>query len=123
MNLTFNLGAIARKFASEGYIACVVRRKKESLSNLVQAIEGNGGRCVAYGCDARDEDQVVSLVRDIETNIGEIHFACHNIGANVNFPIVETTSRVYRKVWEMAAFSAFLVGREVATVMLPRKQG
>ena len=37
--------------------------------------------------------------------------------------IRETTERVYRKVWEMAAFAGFLVGREAAKVMVPRKRG
>ena len=46
-----------------------------------------------------------------------------NIGANVWFPITETTARVYRKVWEMAAFAGFLAGREAAHVMTPRGQG
>jgi len=46
-----------------------------------------------------------------------------NIGANVYFPITETTARVYRKVWEMAAFSGFLTGREAARHMTPRGKG
>ena len=46
-----------------------------------------------------------------------------NPGANVNFPILETTSRVFRKVWEMACFGGFLCGREAARVMLPRQRG
>ena len=46
-----------------------------------------------------------------------------NIGANVMFPITETTARVYTKVWEMAAFAGFLTGREAARRMLPRKRG
>ena len=47
----------------------------------------------------------------------------HNIGANVNFSVLDTTSRVYFKVWEMCAMSAFLVGREVAQRMLARNRG
>ena len=46
-----------------------------------------------------------------------------NIGANVRFGITETTARVYRKVWEMACFGGFLMGREAAKVMLPRGRG
>ncbi len=46
-----------------------------------------------------------------------------NIGANVFFSIRETTARVYRKVWEMAAFAGFLAGREAARVMVPRNKG
>jgi NAD(P)-dependent dehydrogenase (short-subunit alcohol dehydrogenase family) len=41
----------------------------------------------------------------------------------VRFPITETTARVYFKVWEMACFGGFLMGRECAKVMLPRGRG
>ena len=46
-----------------------------------------------------------------------------NPGANVNFPILETTERVFRKVWEMACYGGFLTGREAARLMLPRGKG
>jgi NAD(P)-dependent dehydrogenase (short-subunit alcohol dehydrogenase family) len=46
-----------------------------------------------------------------------------NIGANVNFPLLETTERVFRKVWEMACYAGFLTGREAARLMLPRGRG
>ena len=46
-----------------------------------------------------------------------------NIGANVRFAVTDTTERVYRKVWEMAALAGFLVGREAARAMLPRGRG
>ena len=49
--------------------------------------------------------------------------AVFNIGANVRFGITETTARVYHKVWEMACFGGFLMGREAAKVMLPRGRG
>jgi len=41
----------------------------------------------------------------------------------VNFPILDTTERVFRKVWEMACYSGFLAGREAARLMLPRGRG
>ncbi len=116
-------GAIARRFAREGYTACVVRRSADALTPLVQQIEAEGGRAVAYGADARLEEIMVPLVDRIEAEIGPIEVAVHNIGANVRFGIRETTARVYRKVWEMAAFSAFLTGREAARVMVPRGKG
>lgn len=37
-----------------------------------------------------------------------------NVGANVNFPLLETTERVFGKVWEMACYGGFLAGREAA---------
>jgi NAD(P)-dependent dehydrogenase (short-subunit alcohol dehydrogenase family) len=66
---------------------------------------------------------VVALVQRIEREIAPIEVAVFNIGANVRFPVVETTERVYRKVWEMAALAGFLVGREAAKAMLPRGRG
>ena len=49
-------GAIARRFAREGYIACVTRRTADKLAPLVAQIEAAGGRAVPFGSDARNED-------------------------------------------------------------------
>ena len=46
-----------------------------------------------------------------------------NVGANVNFPLLETTDRVFRKVWEMACYAGFIAAREAARLMLPRGCG
>jgi NAD(P)-dependent dehydrogenase (short-subunit alcohol dehydrogenase family) len=116
-------GAIARRFAHAGYVACVTRRHADKLKGLVAAIEAEGGRARAFGSDARKEEAVTQLVADIEREVGPIEVAVFNIGANVRFAVTETTARVYFKVWEMACFAGFLVGREVAKVMLPRGRG
>jgi NAD(P)-dependent dehydrogenase (short-subunit alcohol dehydrogenase family) len=116
-------GAIARRFAREGYFACVTRRHGDKLAPLVQRIEQDGGRARAFGSDARREDEVTALFETIERDIGPIEVLSFNIGGNVRFPIRETTTRVYTKVWEMCALAGFLAGREVAKVMVPRHRG
>ncbi|MBL7250868.1 SDR family oxidoreductase [Alloalcanivorax sp. C16-2] len=116
-------GAIARRFAREGYTACVTRRREAALRPLVERIESDGGRARAFGCDARDEQAMVTLFDTVEEEVGPLEAVVFNIGANVNFPIRDTTARVYRKVWEMAAFAGFLAGREAARVMVPRQKG
>ncbi|MAS09236.1 SDR family oxidoreductase [Salinisphaera sp.] len=115
--------AIARRFAREGYVACVARRSAARLEPLVATIENDGGQARAFGCDARDEAQVVAMVDTIEAEVGPIEAAVFNIGGNVHFGINETTARVYRKVWEMSAFAGFLTGREAARVMRARQRG
>jgi NAD(P)-dependent dehydrogenase (short-subunit alcohol dehydrogenase family) len=95
----------------------------DQLEVLANAIRQAGGRAHAFGVDARDEDQMVQLIEQIETTIGPIEVAVFNIGANVSFPLTDTSSQVYRKVWEMACFSGFLMGREVASKMLTRERG
>ena len=116
-------GAIARRFAREGYITCVTRRSADKLAPLVEQIQAEGGVAHGFGSDARKEEEMVELIAKIERDIAPIEVAVFNIGANVRFPITETTARVYYKVWEMACFGGFLMGREVAKAMLPRGRG
>ncbi|HRD29280.1 MAG TPA: SDR family oxidoreductase [Caulobacter sp.] len=116
-------GAIARRFAREGYAAVIVRRDADKLTELAGQIRADGGEVHPFGVDARKEDQIVDLFAKVEAGIGPLEAVVFNIGANVNFPIVETTARVYTKVWEMAAFAGFLTGREAAKYMLPRGRG
>jgi NAD(P)-dependent dehydrogenase (short-subunit alcohol dehydrogenase family) len=116
-------GAIARRFAREGFIACATRRTADKLQPLVDGIRAAGGQAHGFGSDARDEAAVTELVAKIEREIAPIEVAVFNIGANVHFAVTETTERVYRKVWEMGALAGFLVGREAARAMLPRGRG
>lgn len=116
-------GAIARRFARAGYEVCVTRRLVEHLEPLVERIRSEGGRVHPFGSDARDEQAVVTLFNHIEEQIAPLEVVVFNIGANVRFPVAETTERVYRKVWEMGALAGFLVGREAARAMLPRGHG
>lgn len=116
-------GAIAKRFAREGFEAVIVRRHADQLEPLAEEIRAAGGRAHPFGVDARQEDQMVALFDRVEADIAPIEACVFNIGANVNFPIAETTSRVFTKVWEMACFSGFLTGREAAKRMTPRGRG
>jgi NAD(P)-dependent dehydrogenase (short-subunit alcohol dehydrogenase family) len=116
-------GAIARRFAREGYVTCVSRRFEEHLEPLVEQIRKDGGLVHPFGSDARDEQEVSTLFQHIEQEVAPLDVVVFNIGANVRFGIAETTERVYRKVWEMGALAGFLVGREAARVMVPRGRG
>jgi NAD(P)-dependent dehydrogenase (short-subunit alcohol dehydrogenase family) len=115
-------GAISRKFASEGYTVFAGRRDGEKLQPLVDAAERDGRRIIGRSLDARKEEAVVEFFEAAEAE-APLAAAIFNIGANVNFPIRETTERVFRKVWEMACYAGFLSGREAARHMVPRQQG
>jgi NAD(P)-dependent dehydrogenase (short-subunit alcohol dehydrogenase family) len=116
-------GAIARRFAREGHHVCVVRRKAEELEGLCEEIRAEGGVATPLGVDARDEDEVIAAFDRIEQEIGPTEAVVHNIGANVAIPILEFTTRKYFKIWQMACFSGFLVGREAARRMVERERG
>lgn len=116
-------GEIAKRFAKGGYITCMTRRNAEKLQPLIAEIESHGGHAYGFASDARKEEQVVVLIEKIESEIGPIEVMVFNIGANVPCSILEETARKYFKIWEMACFSAFLTGREVAKRMVTREKG
>jgi NAD(P)-dependent dehydrogenase (short-subunit alcohol dehydrogenase family) len=116
-------GAVARRFAREGYVACLTRRHGDKLDTLVAEINDSGGEAHGFGVDAREEDQMVDFFAKVEREIGPIEVTVFNVGGNVRFNILETTARVYFKVWQMSCFAGFLTGREAAKHMLPRGRG
>ncbi len=116
-------GAIARRFAREGYVACATRRSADKLQPLVDSIVAEGGRAHGFASDARKEDEVADLIETIERDIGSIEVMVFNIGANVPCSILEETARKYFKIWEMACFSGFLTSQAVARRMVARGRG
>ncbi|WP_433771345.1 SDR family oxidoreductase [Pseudomonas putida] len=116
-------GAIAKRFAAEGFTTCVTRRDAEKLQPLVDSIRDSGGIAHGFASDARKEEEVVDLIERIETELGPIEVFVFNIGANVPCSLLDETARKYFKIWEMACFSAFLNAREVAKRMVTRQKG
>ncbi|CAI8840158.1 MULTISPECIES: SDR family oxidoreductase [Pseudomonas] len=116
-------GAIARRFAREGYVACVTRRSADKLQPLVDEIRAAGGEAHGFASDARKEEEVAALVEEIESSLGPIEAFVFNIGANVPCSILEETARKYFKIWEMACFAGFLTAQAVARRMVTRERG
>jgi NAD(P)-dependent dehydrogenase (short-subunit alcohol dehydrogenase family) len=114
-------GATARRFAREGYTACVTRRSLDKLQPLLEQIRAAGGTAQGFASDARQEEEVVALVEQIEASVGPVEVLVFNIGANVPSSILEETARKYFKIWEMACLGGFLNGREVARRMVRRE--
>src|SRR5277367_6211832 len=114
--------AIAERFAAEGYLIYAGRRTADKLGTLKAKIEAAGGRCQARGLDARVEADITAFIEEADA-AAPMEVCIFNPGANVNFPILDTTERVFRKVWELACYGGFLTGREAARRMLPHGKG
>jgi NAD(P)-dependent dehydrogenase (short-subunit alcohol dehydrogenase family) len=114
--------AIAKRFAREGYTIFAGRRTAEKLQTLKKEIEAEGGACEARALDARKEEDITNFLSEADKH-APLDVCIFNVGANVNFPLLDTTERVFRKVWEMACYGGFLTGREAARLMLPHGKG
>src|SRR4051795_5503975 len=82
--------AIARRFAREGYAVFAGRRTADKLQKLKAEIEAEGGECIGRGLDARKEEDITTFLDEADRH-APLEVCVFNPGANVNFPILETT--------------------------------
>lgn len=115
--------AIAREFAEKGFTVCMARRSAEPVQAYAETLKQQGFDAHGFALDARKEEAVEALFNHIESEIGALEVVVFNIGANVPMSLLDTTSRQFFKIWEMACFSGFLVGREAARKMSARQRG
>lgn len=115
--------AISTRFAEDGYRVVMVRRNGEQLDALNDTLRARGLDAFNFSVDARDETQIEQLFARIERELGVLEVVVFNVGANVPMSILDTSSRKFRKIWEMACFAGFLTGREAAKVMVQRQRG
>ena len=113
---------IARRFAAEGYHVHGGRRGGEKLEPLAREIAAAGGRFTGHSLDARDEQSVTAFLDAAEAS-APLEAVIFNVGANVQFSLLETTERVFSKVWDMACKAGFLTGREALAQSMARELG
>jgi NAD(P)-dependent dehydrogenase (short-subunit alcohol dehydrogenase family) len=115
--------AVARRFATGGYSVCVARRDAEKSRSVVQEIITSGGIAHAFSTDVRSEEAVQQLFAQVEAELGPIEVCLFNAGANVKSSLIETSTKLFSRVWELACYGGFLTGREAARHMEPRGRG
>jgi NAD(P)-dependent dehydrogenase (short-subunit alcohol dehydrogenase family) len=89
--------AVARRFASGGYVVCVARRDAEKSRSLVEEIKASGGLAHAVGTDVRNEEAVQALFAQVEEELGPVEVCLFNAGANVIAPLIDTSARLFVK--------------------------
>ena len=114
--------AIARRFAAGGYRVHGGRRQGEKLAALEAEIGSVGGSFRGHTLDARSEESVEAFLSAADGD-APLEVCVFNIGANVQMPLLDTSERVFRKVWEMACLAGFLTGREAARHLLAHGRG
>jgi NAD(P)-dependent dehydrogenase (short-subunit alcohol dehydrogenase family) len=115
--------AVARRFAAGGYRVCIARRDAAKAQPLVEEMAAADRYVRAYSVDARQETQVKNLCEQVEREVGPIEVCLFNAGANVQKPLLETSSELFFKAWQLACYAGFLVGREATQCMLRHGRG
>ena len=113
-------GNVAKRFAREGYHACLARRTdKAGLDRLVAEIEAEGGSATGFILNAIEEGSIERLVEGIETDVGPIEVAVFNLGAQIGDRALANTSlKAFEMGWRLATFGLF----RLASVLLPHME-
>ena len=118
-------GTVARRFAREGYHACLCRRTDEAgLNKLVESIEKEGGSATGYLLNAVEPESIEKRVAAIEAEIGPIEVVVYNLGAQIgDRSLAETSYKAFERCWRMATFGLFRVASVVCPLMAERGKG
>ena len=113
-------GHVAKRFAREGYHACLARRSDQpGLDRLVAEVEAEGGSASGFIVNAVEGGSIEQLVEHIESNIGPIEVAVFNLGAQIgDRGLASTTLKQFEMGWRMATFGLF----RLAQVLFPPMQ-
>ena len=118
-------GNLAKRFAREGYHACLARRSdKAGLDRLVAEIEAEGGSATGFMLNAVEEGSIEQLVTHIEAEIGPIGVALFNLGAQIgDRGLASTTLKAFEVGWRMATFGLFRLAQVMFPYMEQRGKG
>ena len=118
-------GNVAKRFARDGYHACLARRSdKAGLDRVVSDIEAEGGSANGYIINAVDEGSIEQLVTHIETNVGPIKVAVFNLGAQIgDRGLASTSLKAFEMGWRMATLGLFRLAQVLIPYMEARGSG
>ena len=115
--------ALARRFADGGFAVAAVARRAEALEPLTQELTAAAREIHPYPCDATQEAEVSSLFERVERELGAVSAVIYNAGAFRPAEVTQIETQEFERCWRIGCLGGFLVGREAARRMLPRRAG
>ena len=112
--------AIAKQLHSMKYTVVITGRRK---NKLIEAKKKLRTRCHIFENDISDKSSTMSLVNDIEKNVGNIDVLINNAGTHLRKKALDTTDEEWSEVIDTNLNSVFSISRECAKKMIKRKRG
>ena len=118
-------GNVARRFAQEGYHACLCRRSDlDGLNRMVNAIKNDGGSATGFLLNAIEANSIEERVAAIEADIGPIEVVVFNLGAQIGDRALKDTSlKAFETGWRLGTFGLFRLASAVCPLMEARGKG
>lgn len=115
--------AVALRFAGEGAMPVIVDFNEQSLSEMANEFESGGVKALTLLADVSSNDAVVAAVEQIVGKCQRIDALVNCAGISGAKAALETSIETWNRVVGINLTGSFLMCREVARVMVGRKQG
>ncbi len=116
-------GAVARRFAREGYAVALLARRLDSLRETHEQITSAGGRALSLPVDATDASSMADGFGEIRQRFGDPEVLVYNAGAFKMGGILDVTPADFESAWKANCFGGFLAAREVVPAMVAKSRG
>ena len=93
--------ATAEALAGKGATVVVAARREERLSDLVEKLNGDGGKALAVECDVTDEEQAHALIQRAKDEFGQVDILINNAGVMQLSKIEKGLSDEWRRMVEV----------------------
>jgi gluconate 5-dehydrogenase len=115
--------ALAQGLGAAGASVVLNARRAPQLDEAVALLCKDGIAATGLVFDVTDHGQVEASIARIEAEVGPIDILVNNAGIQLRKPLVDISSAEWRRVIETNLTSAFVIGREAAKRMIPRRRG
>ena len=115
--------ATAEALAAEGASVVVAARREERLSDLVERINGNGGKALSVECDVTDEEQAHDLIQRARDELGRVDILVNNAGVMQLSKIEKGLSDEWRRMFEVNVLGLLYVTDAAVQVMKEQGSG
>lgn len=116
-------GAVARRFAGEGFAVALLARRERSVSEAAREIAQAGGRAVFVAADATDPDAVAAAFERVRSELGDPGVLVYNAGAFQMGGILELTPEQFDSCFRANCAGAFYAAQHVLPAMVGRGGG
>jgi 2-hydroxycyclohexanecarboxyl-CoA dehydrogenase len=110
--------ACAKRLARDGVAVGVLDLREANCTDTVAAIEAEGGKALALGCDIAERDQVKAAVALLQKAFGPVTIVVNNAAITGFVPFLEMTLHDWELVHRVNLTGAFIVTQEVLPCMI-----